>query len=120
EEMGRSEPLTTDEKFLEAISGKVLSGDKYALIDDNGIVFSSNDEQKIEETFNFSHDDLEDWEGTLHETYRINPDQLLKARHEGAPGNFNVIVVSKDSPDTVLRILVGSPEYLVERCVCQD
>lgn len=116
EEMGRSEPLATDEKFLEAISGKVLSGDKYALIDDNGIVFSSNDEQRIEETFNFAHDDLEDWEGTLYEAYKITPEQLLKARSEGATGNFIVVSVS-DSGDPLNTYSERSPDFIVEVCL---
>ena len=115
EEMGVSEPKSDDAAFLEAVSNKMFSADQYALIDDNGIVFSSDDEQKIEETFNFAHDDLEDWEGTLKEAYKITPEQILSARNEESTGCFIVVSMS-DSGDS-LETYSGSPSFIVELCL---
>lgn len=116
EEMGMNEPASDDSSFLEAVSGKMLPTEKYALIDDNGIVFSSDDEQKIEETFNFAHDDLEDWEGTLYEAYQITPEQLLKARSEGDAENYIVVSVS-DSGDPLNTYGGRSADFIIEVCL---
>lgn len=118
EEMGMSEPESDDASFLEAVSGKVLTTGRYALIDDRQVIYSSDDEQKIEEMFNFAHDDIENWQGTLYEAYQITPEQLVKARNENAPGTF--IAVSKTETGTALRSHSGSPGFIVEVCMTKD
>lgn len=113
EESGMSEPETSEDSFLKVVKEKVVAVNKYALIDDNGVVFSTNDEHKVSETFNYAYDDLyDDWDGVLREAYEITPEQLIEARNNNLTGTF--IVVSVDDSGNTIRSYSGAPSVIVE------
>lgn len=101
------------EDLLDSINDNILTTDDFALIDSTGILVSSNDEQQIEEKFNFAQDDIENWKGFLSKACQILPEVLVEnSENEFDTATYIVIANGLDGFDEVFR---GDSGEMVER-----